>query len=345
MSVRSASIVAMTASLAACAASSTSIDSASAVSEANAQGQTCSVSANDRAWLERSVVAWHFTSQKITKIGPVDDLTVFFFDDKCALTSFDAMTRKDGAGATYITSPFFDEATLPDGTTVPVAPTSFTKSTNGNAFFVMSLPSVWQTNDVPPGPFGLEKLMTAVLLHEASHVMQSPTYGAMAENLSRRLMLGDDFNDDSIQLRFRGNDEFAASVEQETALLFEAAAASDRSKALPLARQARALMQKRRDRWFTVEDSYLSEAEDVWLSLEGSGQWVGYSYLIDPRGGAVPAEDAMVGFGLRGGRWTQTEGLAIALTLDRLGSDWKRQAFGGSSVTLTSMLDAAIGER
>jgi|TARA_R100000501_G_scaffold13654_3_gene24945 hypothetical protein len=76
--------------------------------------------------------------------------------------------------------------------------------------------------------------------------------------------------------------------------------------------------------------------------MEGSGQWVGYRYLIDADGAAVPVPDAMTGFARRGSSWTQAQGLALALTLDRLGYDWTRKAFGGSSTPLTAMLDEAL---
>ena len=32
----------------------------------------------------------------------------------------------------------------------------------------------------------------------------------------------------------------------------------------------------------------LAEAEDVWLTMEGSAQWAAYKWVVDPRGGAVP---------------------------------------------------------
>jgi hypothetical protein len=207
----------------------------------------------------------------------------------------------------------------------------------------MSAPSVWRAGNVPPGPMGLETLMVAVMLHEASHIAQSNTYGARITALSQRYNLPDDFNDDSLQHDFEPNAEFSASVTRETELFFRAAAARDPAEALHLARQARDMMKARAARWFVGDESFYNEAEDLWLTMEGSGQWVGYRWLVDPRGGAIPVDEAMPAFGMRSRWWSQHEGLAIALTLDRLGPrDWSRHAFGDGSQTLLQMLDAAL---
>lgn len=254
------------------------------------------------------------------------------------------MTGLHASGTTFTSTAYANMVTLPDGSELPPGPISFTQSDGADAFFVMSLPSVWRHNDVDPGPFGLEKLMTAVLLHEATHVVQSRTYGREIDALSKRFNLPDDFNDDSIQERFEDNAEFADSVARETALFFEAAASPEREQARTLASRARDLMRQRRNRWFVGDEHYLSEAEDLWLSLEGSGQWAGYRYLVAPDGGAVPMTDAMSGFGQRGKWWSQKLGLAMALTLDTLGYDWKTHAYGESTKTLSAMIDEALGQ-
>ena len=80
----------------------------------------------------------------------------------------------------------------------------------------MSAPSVWRAANVKPGKdTTLENIMTAVLLHEATHVAHMPTYGAASARSPSAYHLPEDFNDDSIQKAFKGNDDFAASVERE----------------------------------------------------------------------------------------------------------------------------------
>lgn len=309
----------------------------------SAEAPGCTLSASDRAWVDRALEAWRFSRRDIAPIAAPANFEAIFFDAHCVLTSANALSAAGARDVAWTASAHGETITLPDGQEMPAGVTSFTSAENGRAFFVMSTPSVWSAGNVPPGPMGLETLMVAVMLHEASHVAQSNTYGARITALAQRYSLPDTFNDDSLQHDFEANAEFAASVTGETELFFQAAAATDDAEALRLARQARDIMKARAARWFVGDKAYYNEAEDLWLTMEGSGQWVGYQWLIHPRGGAIPVSAAMPAFGLRSRWWSQHEGLAIALTLDRLGAhDWPRHAFGDGEQTLLQMLDAGL---
>ncbi len=185
--------------------------------------------------------------------------------------------------------------------------------------------------------------MTAVMIHEAAHVLQFPTYGRRISRLVDLHDLPGDFSDDSIQERFESEEEFTSSIIRETELLLAAAAAADRTDAVRFAAEASLLAQVRHDRWFTGELSYLREAEDVWLTLEGSAQWLGYQWLMDRSGGARSSEIAAQGFGLRGRWWSQSQGFALFAALERLtGAKWKKHTFGDGAKTAGEMLDETL---
>jgi hypothetical protein len=184
-------------------------------------------------------------------------------------------------------------------------------------------------------------MMTAVLLHEATHVAHVPTYGAQIGTIAERNHLPEDFNDDSIQDRFGKNAEFVGSVERESRLLFEAAAARDRQHAATLVRAAREIMKARYARWFTGKDAYLAQAEPIWLTFEGSGQWTGYKWLTDPKGAGLAPAMVWPGF-IADKHWTQGEGFGAFMALERLtGTAWKRQAFRLGQKDVLQMLDEA----
>jgi hypothetical protein len=192
--------------------------------------------------------------------------------------------------------------------------------------------------------------MSAVLIHEATHVFQMNTYGKQIEAMQKAHRLTDEeFNDDAIQARFGNQREFAASVQRETDLFFAAADAKTDIEAMRLARQARALMQARAARFFTAEQAYQVRAEDLWLTMEGSAQWAGYRWLRMPsfHGGAGASKSrAMSGFGRRGHSWSQLLGLAVALTVDRFpDARWKQRVFGDGRRTLLEILDERLVRR
>jgi hypothetical protein len=316
---------------------------ATATPERAAAAPVCTLSAEDMAWVEDSVAAWRLTRAQFTRLSIDGQRDMILFSADCALTSNDAINA-DGP-ITWSASPVDEGVRLPSGNVIPIGVIAFARQVQNGGFFVMSTPSVWRANAIEGGPLGLPALMTAVLIHEATHLAQIDTYMARFAAIAERERLPTDFNDDSIQERFEGNERFAASISRETDLLFAAASADTAEEAHRLAAEARALIAARRAQWYTGPDAALSEIEDVWLTLEGSGQWAGHQWLTSRDGAAAPAPLAMAGFARRGGWWSQTQGLALLLAVDRIaGEAWRAHAFGDGAVSGVEFLDAALAD-
>ncbi|HEX6178205.1 MAG TPA: hypothetical protein VF057_07590 [Thermoanaerobaculia bacterium] len=302
---------------------------------------SCALLERDRAWVDRALEAWRFTSREITGIREVPNFQAIFFDGDCVIRSANALTSETAAGVTWTAERNSGSVKLPDGSDIPVGVTSFASGKDGLTYFVMSTPTVWEAGKVGEGAT-LERVMVAVLLHEASHVAQVGPYGPRLGSLIKRYQLPDSFNDDTMQKQFQTNKEFEASVKEETKLFLDAALARDDAEARRLAREARRLMKERQARWLVGNDAYFIEAEDIWLTFEGAGQWAAYQWLVHPRGGAQPAEEVTERF-IRNRWWSQTEGFALVMALDRIvGPSWKQHAFGDGARTVLEMLDDAL---
>jgi len=302
----------------------------------------CAMSDADRAWIERALEAWRFTCREITGIGSMPIFRAIFFDAGCVRTSGDALTSPTAEGVTWSTAPHAGTIPLPDGREIEVGVTSFASGKDQLYFFVMSTPSVWSAGGIGSGP-SLETMMVAVLLHEASHVAQLGPYGKRLGELIERYSLPDSFDDDCVEERFRSNLEFAASVGKETSLFLQAAAEEDDLQARILVDDARELMRARQARWQVGDDAYLVEAEDIWLTFEGAGQWTAFRWATHPQGGAQRPADALPRYGR--GPWSQAEGFALVLALDRIaGPSWKGHAFGDGKKTVLEMLDEALAQ-
>jgi hypothetical protein len=310
---------------------------------APASAPACSLSAADRAWIERALEAWRFTSREITGIGSVPNFQGIFFDAGCVLTSDNALSSPSAEGVTWSAAAHGDSITLPGGKEIPVGVTSFASGKDGLTYFVMSTPSVWSANGAGSGA-SLETTMVAVLLHEGSHVAQIGPYGKRLGKLIEEHSLPDSFNDNALQERFKSNAEFTASVKKETDLFLKAATERDDSEAKLLAFETRELMRARHARWLVGDDAYLVEAEDLWLTFEGSGQWAAYQWMVHAQGAAQKPADLMPRYA-RDGEWSQAEGFAVVMALDRIvGPAWKKHAFGDGARTVLEMLDDALSE-
>ena len=299
----------------------------------------CDVSPADRAWLDRSMKAWDYASRRISGIGRVRKIQAIIFDDRCVVTSDTAMN----GGPDHWTGHLHrGTVKLPGGQELKPQVISFAQSEASTSHFVMSTPSIWHAANKSGKGTTLENLMTAVIMHEATHVAQMPSYGKRIGAIAERYHLPEEWSDDSIQEQFGKDTGFASSIDRESKLFLAASQAKKRAEAVQLVRSARQMMKARYARWFIGKNAYHAQAEPVWLTLEGSGQWMAYRWLVDPKGAHVPAADVRPAF-INDKWWSQREGFAAFMALERLtGTAWKAQVFHLGQKDVMQMLDEAV---
>jgi hypothetical protein len=299
----------------------------------SAAAPACAPDPADRAWLEAALANWQRVAIEDLRLSDASLPTVHAIDARCAYTlpagDFAAITSEAHGG----------RVTLPSGETLPLGPISFAF---GEDQFVMSLPSVWRAAGVTSDA-GLETLMNGVLLHEIMHTRQSGLASALLAEPAARAGVSDaELSDDIVQERFGRDPHYADAWSEERNLLYAAAGAQDDAEARRLAGEALARMRARRDRWFSGDRAGFTVLDDVFLTMEGMGQWLIYRYFVSPDGGAMTHEQALQSV-RRGGRWwSQDEGLALILTVDRLLPGWQERAVRDPDWRASNLLAAAI---
>ena len=101
-------------------------------------------------------------------------------------------------------------------------------------------------------------------------------------------------------------------------------------------------MRARRARFLSGENAAFAAFDDVFLTMEGAGQWLVYRYFRSPEGGAASAGTALNETRRGGRQWSQDEGLVLVLTLDRLLPDWRVRAFRHPDWLAERLLAAAV---
>jgi hypothetical protein len=306
---------------------------ASGLAPAPAQSAvSCVMSADERSWVEGALKASDDVMLRRLHLAPDPRPIIIVFNDRCRFES--------KAGSGWAGTPHRGKIRLPDGAEADAVITSFASRVGmrGQRFFVMALPSVWRTNTTINDRLGL----TGVFLHEFSHTRQMDVLQGRFEAAEAIYKMPDDFNDDSIQQHFKGDPAYAASIEQETDLLYRSAQETDPAKSRELARQALELIDARQRRWFVGKDARFKPYDDLFLTMEGFGQWAAYAWLSDPKGGGMAAAAARTK--MRGSRrwWSQEEGLALFLAIDRLLPSWAQRAFGNPPSMGIEMLRQAV---
>ena len=310
----------------------------------------CSLSAADSGWAADALAGWFRQRERGLLVPPRAVPTLVLFDETCAHTLVptvgDRPPLRPGltmlvAGDRYLETVSIEHGgsvPLPDGTRIPAELTSFAAPDgSGGISFVMALPAIWRAGR--PGPDS-DLLATVVFLHEFTHTQT----GSLAARIDTLLQAGlpADATDDVVQDRFAGRAKFREAYEVERDLLFRAAAEPTDVGAAQLAASALSIIDRRRASHFAGTDSVYGSAEDVFLTLEGTAQWAAYLWLTDPEGGGMPPAEALAFVRRDGRRWSQDEGLALALVLARLVPGWSARVFGDDPVTFLPLLRAAV---
>jgi hypothetical protein len=294
---------------------------------------SCTLGAADRAWMDDLLAMWRGVAREELRVEPEPLPLMLFFDQQCAWTR---------EGSSLVGSRHGGTLTMPDGEKAPVRLMSFVGSfgLDERPFLVMAMPAMWAVERKDAA--NLPLLMRAVFAHEMAHTVQATSIGQWFAEIEKQTRMPDDLDDDIIQTRFEKNAEFARMFGEERDQLYLAASEPDASRQRAAVARAVAMMRARRARFFTGADAAMAMFEDVFLSMEGLGNWT--AYRVARRAGLPPMEAQA--FVRRGrSRWSQDEGLAAFLLIDALVPDWRPDVLSHRPKSVLDLLDAATRTR
>ena len=290
----------------------------------------CDLPAADRAWIDELTDTWRAVARTALRINPEPLPLIIVFDESCVWR----------IGENTQGAPHSGSIPLPDGETAPAMLAAFAGSygPGDQPYLVMAMPSLWRADAKNQADPNLPLLIRAVFAHEMTHTVQTKAFGEWLSDVEKRLTLPEGLDDDIIQTRFGKNSEFAAAFAGERGLLFQAANEPNASVRRALLTTAVSMMSSRRGRYFTGEDAIYSELEDIFLNMEGLGQWVAYQVAL---GDGMSPADAQ-NFIRRGrNRWSQDAGFAAFLVIDALVPDWRNRVLDGRPASVLTLLTEA----
>ena len=133
---------------------------------------------------------------------------------------------------------------------------------------------------------------------------------------------------------------YRESYERERDLLYQARRETDAGRRRTLVGEAVAAMQRRRADYFTGADAVFAQLDDIFLGMEGLGQFAGYRSAVRDGLSDARAVELM----RRGGVfWSQDLGLAALLAVDATLPGWPRRALGVTGPGVLDLLTAAAG--
>jgi hypothetical protein len=310
--------------------------------------------AKQTTWLKDWLSAWELVSNKILRL-PADTIPdMLFFDENYIYTtsSISAPQGKRFSGPTLFgkklpwrKASHTGKITLPDGAEVPVGLMSFAAMGKEKVFFVMGAPSFWQKAGVQSKELGLDKMLTGVFLHEFAHTRQINGFGKQVGSFEQNNKFEGELNDDIVQDYFKKDSVYEKLFRYETIKFYVAAAAKNKNAAKIALTEAFNLLKDRQRTYFINEKKFLTQLDDIFLSMEGVGQYVAVAWLIHPKGGKLSLDTAMQGFRRNGRQWSQEEGLATFLALTHITKiNWAEDMFGPNPKTIVTLIENALTE-
>jgi hypothetical protein len=285
------------------------------------------MAADDRQWVEGLLDTWRAVATAALRIDPDPLPLIVVFDQSC-MWQVGARPEGTAHGGTL---------SLPDGGTMPatVMARAGTAGSSDQPYVVMALPSIWRADPRYGGDANLPLLMRTAFVHEMAHTVQSRAIGGWLGAIVQRLPLPDGIDGNIIQTRFEQNAEFRASWVAERTLLYQAANEPVASLRRALLGTAVAMVQTRRARYFSGDAAVLAELEDLYLTVEGLGSWVGYQVALSE--GMSPA-DAQSFIRRDRTQWSRDEGFAAFLVVDALLPDWRDRVLQGRPAPMLALL-------
>jgi hypothetical protein len=281
-------------------------------------------------------------------VRPVD----FVFFDETYVYSTSAITIKDGEkvnGANLMNlrlswkkALHHDTIRLPNKMAVPVGIMSYASegaTTSDKPFFVMPLPSFWKAAGVDSKELGLHNLLTGVFLHEFAHSQQMQNFGRKISAYEKQYRFEVELNDDIVQHLFGKDTAYVSLYKKERDALF-GLTEKDVIDNAALAK-ALTLVKERQGKYFHGTYENLTELDNFFLTMEGIGQYSMFVWLTHSKGGQIPRELAIKGVRRGGKWWSQDEGLALFLILEKLAKPgaWAKQLFGRETVIVMALIE------
>ena len=295
--------------------------------------------------------AWKLVSKDIYKIDKVKPVDFIFFDDKYVYST-SSVTIKDGIGVKgnslmnlnfkWKKSLHNESILLPDSSVVPVKLMSFAAeipSEINKSFFVMPLPELWKKFGVTSKELRLEDLTTGVFIHEFSHSQQMQNFGKKITEYEQQNNFGVEFNDDIVQNIFDKDSSYLKLYNNESELFYSSIKNNQLDR--KILNEGLTIVRQRQKEYFNGEFKNLNQIDNFFLTMEGLGQYSMYLWLINPKGGNIKTEIAIAG--VRRGKkwWSQDQGFALFLILDKLTEpkNWAKDMFGNKTESIIGLID------
>ena len=299
--------------------------------------------------------AWELVSTDLLKIGEHKPPVMLFFDKEFLFTNSD---KEIGNGVKINGPDFFgkklpwtkikhnDTIQIPTGQKLPIGLLSFAvpiDKKENKPFFVMALPSYWESKKVVSKKLGNKNFYTSIFLHEFAHTQQSNNFGKQLDKFARTYNFENNLNDDMIQREFAKNSFYVSNLKSEIDIFYKAYWSKDTSDLKQLVKEGLRMYKQRQKRYFTGKKEIYKDLDNFFLTMEGIGQYVAFYWLTSKEGANLSAITAIEGLRRNKDNWAQEESLALFLIYTKITNpDLGKEMFENELLNITNLIDQRL---
>lgn len=312
----------------------------------------------DILWMQKVLDNWHYVCLNELDIEVKTLPWIIFYDssfawhlnaDENMLPPYENTLHSVGfAGTNYqlVRLAHTKSIWVPDRETIPLASaptTTIPYAQNKKAFFMAPLPSLFHKFATPDQALYLDFLFLGIAIHELTHTRQLPFV------LPQLLMLDKTDNrksldDNTVENEFSKSERYRKLYFEENSHLWNAVFTVNEDSCIAEIERAFKLIEIRKREFFSGDNQGLGQADEIFLSLEGSAMWAQYRIMLKHT--PNPNEQALISWLVQQGpAWSQERGLVLFLLIERFSPDWKYRFFDKDLPPATDHLRDALAIR
>lgn len=194
--------------------------------------------------------------------------------------------------------------------------------------------------DMSPPEFA--RFLLGILGHEMAHTRQVTAVDARLKQLGARHRLPASFDDNIVEKSFAEVPAYTTIFKQEMDRFAHAAFPDNATDDPRINLQAAlALANQRREQFMIGDHATLAEIEEIYLMMEGIGQWVHFQvFLRSAPPGESQQHTAERFLQYTGTSWVQAEGFFMFIIIDREAPGWQQRFFANDFPSVFAVLEA-----
>lgn len=310
-----------------------------------------------QAWMQMALNRWEEVCRRHLRL-PVEPLPwVIFYDDNdawhlCAekplLPAHEASTATlKFAGKSYelLRVPHKNGLWVPGRDDVlPLKPelSAMLYDNETKPFCIIPLPALFHKLEAADQAAALDELFLGMATHELTHTRQLLFVMEQIHRLQKRYTLPEHLNDNLLEDTFGQNKEYAQVFNQEMDALGDALFAKTLPECKRELARAFALIQQRQARYLTGDKKPYALLDEIFLALEGAAMWAQFQMARDHAPAGEDMKTTLMNLAQRTNAWSQVEGLALFLLIDRLVPDWRARYFAPNPPSPFAVLRAVL---